>query len=63
MVQLVGEGQKGFLRLMRTKDGFTGPVNLGNPGELTILELGEKVLGMTGSRSKPFVCLCRWINP
>lgn len=43
---------EGFLRLMATDDGFTGPVNLGNPGEFTILELAEKVLSMTGSASE-----------
>ncbi len=43
---------EGFLRLMQTEDPFTGPVNLGNPGEFTIMELAEKVLSMTGSRSE-----------
>ncbi len=38
-------------RLMNV-DGFIGPVNLGNPGEFTILELAEKVLELTGSRSR-----------
>ncbi len=38
-------------RLMNV-DGFIGPVNLGNPGEFTILELAEKVLKLTGSRSR-----------
>ena len=33
-------------------DGFVGPVNLGNPGELSILELAEMTIKMTGSRSK-----------
>jgi len=43
----------GFVRLMEhTPDEFTGPVNLGNPGEFTILELAETVVRMTGSRSK-----------
>jgi len=43
----------GFVRLMEhTPDDFTGPVNLGNPGEFTILELAETVVRMTGSRSK-----------
>ena len=42
----------GLVRLMNTPDDVTGPVNLGNPGEFTILELAEKVLNMTGSRSK-----------
>jgi UDP-glucuronate decarboxylase len=39
-------------RLMATDAGFTGPVNLGNPAEFTIRELAEKVLRLTGSRSK-----------
>jgi UDP-glucuronate decarboxylase len=41
-----------LIRLMSTPSGFTGPINLGNPREFTILELAEKVLHMTGSRSK-----------
>ena len=41
----------GFLRLMETEDTFTGPVNLGNPGEFTIKQLAEEVLAITGSRS------------
>src|SRR2546425_3547524 len=40
------------LRLMDTERSFTGPVNLGNPREFTMLELAEKVLRMTSSRSK-----------
>ncbi len=43
---------EGFVRLMATPDAFTGPVNLGNPGEFTIRELAEKVIELTGSRSK-----------
>jgi UDP-glucuronate decarboxylase len=42
----------GFVKLMNSPDDFTGPVNLGNPVEFTILELAEKVIAMTGSRSK-----------
>jgi UDP-glucuronate decarboxylase len=43
----------GFIRMMdRTPDDYPGPVNLGNPGEFTILELAEKVIAMTGSSSK-----------
>lgn len=41
-----------FVRLMGTGDDFTGPVNLGNPGEFTIRELAEKVIALTGSKSK-----------
>ncbi|MBI4690164.1 MAG: SDR family oxidoreductase [Nitrospirae bacterium] len=42
----------GLIRLMNSPDEFTGPVNLGNPVEFTILELAEKVIKMTGSNSK-----------
>ena len=42
----------GFVRLMNTPDEFTGPVNLGNPGEFTIRELALKVIEFTGSSSK-----------
>ncbi len=41
-----------LMRLMATGDEFTGPVNIGNPGEFTILELAEKVIALTGSKSK-----------
>lgn len=41
----------GFMLLMN-QDEFTGPVNIGNPGEFTILQLAEKVIAMTGSSSK-----------
>ena len=41
-----------FVRLMATPDDFTGPVNLGNPEEFTILELARKVIANTGSRSE-----------
>lgn len=42
---------EGF-QLMMDKEDFTGPVNLGNPGEFTILELAEEVIRKTGSRSR-----------
>jgi UDP-glucuronate decarboxylase len=42
----------GLVRLMNTPDDFTGPVNIGNPGEFTIRELAEKVLKLTGSKSR-----------
>jgi UDP-glucuronate decarboxylase len=42
----------GLIRLMKTPEGFTGPVNLGNPVEFTILELAKKVIGLTASKSK-----------
>ncbi len=42
---------EGFIRLMNTEKGFTGPVNLGNPGEFTIRQLAEIVIELTGSKS------------
>ena len=42
---------EGFLRFMETADEVTGPMNLGNPAEFTILELAEKVIRLTRSRS------------
>jgi UDP-glucuronate decarboxylase len=42
---------EGFLRLMNSPAEVTGPINLGNPGEFTMIELAEKVLDITGSRS------------
>ncbi|KPF45629.1 NAD-dependent dehydratase [beta proteobacterium AAP51] len=41
-----------LMRLMNTGDDFTGPVNVGNPGEFTILQLAEKVIELTGSSSR-----------
>ena len=43
---------EGMIRMMNSREGFTGPVNLGNPGEFTMLELAEKVISLTGSSSK-----------
>jgi UDP-glucuronate decarboxylase len=43
---------EGMIRLMNTSDEITGPINVGNPGEFTILELAEKVIRLTGSSSK-----------
>ena len=43
---------EGFIRLMDTDKVVTGPVNLGNPGEFTMLELAQKVIALTGSKSE-----------
>jgi UDP-glucuronate decarboxylase len=43
---------EGMLRLMDSPPEFTGPVNMGNPGEFTMLELAEKVLKLVGGKSK-----------
>lgn len=41
-----------LIKMMNSRKGFTGPVNLGNPGEFTMLELAQKVIDLTGSKSK-----------
>ena len=63
-ITVYGEGQQtrsfcyvddlvdGLIRLMESPAELTGPVNLGNPGEFTILELAQQVIAFTGSRSK-----------
>lgn len=43
---------EGLIRLMKSPDEFTGPVNLGNPHEVSILELAETIIEMTGSKSE-----------
>lgn len=43
---------EGMCRMMDSREGFTGPVNLGNPGEYTMLELAQKIIALTNSRSK-----------
>jgi UDP-glucuronate decarboxylase len=42
---------EGFVRMMESREDFTGPVNLGNPGEFTMVQLAELVLEITGSKS------------
>ena len=42
---------EGMYRMMNS-EGFTGPVNIGNPGEFTMLELADKIIELTGSESR-----------
>lgn len=49
--QYVDDLIEGMLRMMNTADEFIGPVNIGNPNEFTILELAEKVIQLTNSKS------------
>lgn len=42
----------GFIRLMDSRDGLTGPINLGNPNEFTIRQLAEQVIAKVGGKSK-----------
>ena len=63
-ITLYGDGQQtrsfcyvddlidGMLAMMESESGFFGPVNLGNPGEFTMRELADKVLSLTGSKSR-----------
>lgn len=50
--QYVSDLVEGMIRMMNTGDEVTGPVNIGNPGEYTILELAEKIIKLTKSKSK-----------
>jgi len=48
----VDEMVEGIIKMMDSKEGFTGPVNIGNSREFTILELAEKIISLTNSKSK-----------
>ena len=50
--QYVSDLVDGMVRMMNTADDFTGPVNIGNPGEFTMLELAREIIDITGSKSK-----------
>lgn len=50
--QYVDDLVEGISRMMQTRHNFTGPVNIGNPNEFTILELAQKVIELTNSKSK-----------
>jgi UDP-glucuronate decarboxylase len=43
---------EGMMLMMNGPDAFVGPVNIGNPGEFTVLELAKQVIDLTGSKSK-----------
>lgn len=47
---------EGMIRMMNSRDGFTGPVNVGNPEEFTILELANTVIRLTDSKSRIVFC-------
>lgn len=50
--QYIDDLVEAMVRMMATSDDFTGPVNTGNPGEFTMLELAQKIIDLTGSKSK-----------
>ncbi|WP_216189248.1 hypothetical protein [Polynucleobacter parvulilacunae] len=41
-----------MVKMMNSEQGFTGPVNIGNPGEFTMLQLAETILKLSGGKSK-----------
>jgi UDP-glucuronate decarboxylase len=54
--QYVDDLIEGIVRMMNTGNDFIGPVNIGNPNEFTMLELAQKVIELTGSKSKLVFC-------
>ncbi len=50
--QYVTDLLEGMIRMMNTDDSCTGPINIGNPGEFTMLELANEIIDITGSKSK-----------
>ncbi|MDR1006548.1 MAG: SDR family oxidoreductase [Bacteroidales bacterium] len=50
--QFIDDLIEGMIRMMDTEDSFYGPLNIGNPGEFTILDLAKKIIEMTGSKSR-----------
>ena len=50
--QYIDDLLEGMIRMMQTGDQITGPVNIGNPVEFTILDLAKKIISMTGSKSE-----------
>lgn len=53
----------GMTRMMNTDDSFTGPVNIGNPQEYTVLELANKIINLTDSKSKIVFCPLPFDDP
>jgi len=50
--QYIDDLVEGMIRFMNTNDSIIGPINIGNPGEYTIIELAEKIIRLTQSKSK-----------
>lgn len=50
--QYVSDLVEGMIRMMGTSKDFTGPVNIGNPGEFTMIELAQNIIDLTGAKSK-----------
>ena len=54
--QYVDDLVEGMIRMMASPESFTGPVNIGNPNEFTIMQLAEEVIQLTNSKSKIIRC-------
>jgi len=54
--QYIDDLIEGMIRFMNTNDSIIGPINIGNPGEYTIIELAEKIIQLTRSKSKIIFC-------
>jgi UDP-glucuronate decarboxylase len=50
--QYIDDLLEGMVRMMNSREGFTGPVNIGNPNEFSMMELANTIIELTGSRSK-----------
>ena len=50
--QYVSDLVDGMIKMMDTEDAFTGPINIGNPGEFTMLELASEIIDIVGAKSK-----------
>ncbi|SHG69429.1 UDP-glucuronic acid decarboxylase family protein [Flagellimonas flava] len=50
--QYVSDLVDGMIKMMATEDDFIGPINIGNPGEFTMLELAQNIIDLTGTKSK-----------
>ena len=54
--QYVDDLIEGMIRMMNTDDDFTGPINIGNPEEFTMLDLAKKIIDLTASKSHIIHC-------
>ena len=61
--QYIDDLIEGMTKMMDTDDSFTGPVNIGNPQEYTVLELANKIIDLTGSKSKIVFCPLPFDDP
>lgn len=61
--QYIDDLIEGMIRMMNTSDDFTGPVNIGNPGEFSMNELAKIVIRLTNSPLRSYTARCRETIP